>query len=151
MSTPERPEPAHRLGHPQPPKRPQAPLPPPPPIGRWQPTTPRQRRRIVLVAILTVLVLWSLLLFRPGAKVRIFPPDPPLPACQQGQTSGCVGGTASVRLLPAERARSEPAGSSARQPAGAQTEGARTAGSGPAGSQAVGLPPPPRSDASGVR
>jgi hypothetical protein len=99
MPTPERPEPPHRLGHP-PPKKPQVSL-PPPPIGRWQPTTPRQRRRIVLVAILTVLVLWSLLLFRPGAKVRTFPPDPPLPACQPGQTSGCVGGTASVRLLPA--------------------------------------------------
>ena len=101
MPTPERPEPPHRLGHPQPPKKPQAPLPPLPPIGRWQPTTPRQRRRIVLVAILTVLVLWSLLLFRPGAKVRTFPPDPPLPVCQPGQTSGCVGGTASVQLLPA--------------------------------------------------
>ena len=124
-------------------------MPPPPPIGRWQPTTPRQRRRIVLVAILTVLVLWSLLLFRPGAKVRSFPPDPPLPACQPGQTSGCVGGTASVQLLPAERAGSERSGSSARQAAASQTEGARTAGSGPAGSQAVGLPPP-RSDASGV-
>lgn len=101
MSTPERSEPPHRLGHPQPPKKPQAPPLPPPPIGRWRPTTPRQRLRIILVAILTVLVLWSLLLFRPGAKVRQFPPDPPLPVCQPGQTSGCVGGTASVQLLPA--------------------------------------------------
>ena len=113
MSTPERPEPPHRLGHPQPPKKPQAPPLPPPPIGRWQPTTPRQRRRIVLVAILTVLVLWSLLLFRPGAKVRQFPPDPPLPACQPGQTSGCVGGTASVQLLPALPAASQALPSSA--------------------------------------
>ena len=101
MPMPDRPDQPHRLGHPQPPKKPDAPLPPPPPIGRWQPTTPGQRRRIVLVAILTVVVLWSLLLFRPGAKVRQFPPDPPLPACQPGQTSGCVGGTATVQLLPA--------------------------------------------------
>jgi hypothetical protein len=83
------------------PARPKKPLPPLPPGERWQPTTPRQRLRIILVAILTVLVLWSLLLFRPGAKVRQFPPDPPLPACQPGQTSGCVGGAASVQLLPA--------------------------------------------------
>jgi hypothetical protein len=83
------------------PDRSKKPLPPLPPIGRWQPTSPRQRLRIVLVAIATVLVLWSLLLFRPGAKVREFPPDPPLPACKPGQTSGCVGGTASVQLLPA--------------------------------------------------
>ena len=150
MSTPDRPEPSHRLGHPQPPKKPQVPLPPPPPIGRWQPTTPRQRRRIVLAAVLTVLVLWSLLLFRPGAKVRTFPPDPPLPVCQPGQTSGCVGGTASVQLLPPGGAGSERAGSSTPQPAGAQTEGVQTAGSGPAGSQALGLPPP-RSAASGLR
>lgn len=101
MPMPPRPEPPPRPGTPPGPKKPTQPLPPLPPIGRWQPTTPRQRLRIVLVAILTVLLLWSLLLFRPGAKVREFPPDPPLPVCKPGQTSGCVGGTASVQLLPA--------------------------------------------------
>jgi len=96
---PPRPEPPARPA--TPPGTPNKPLPPLPPIGRWRPTTPRQRLRIILVALLTVLLLWTLLLFRPGAKVREFPPDPPLPACQPGQTVGCVGGTANVRLLPA--------------------------------------------------
>ena len=93
-----------RPGPPAGPGTPKKPLPPLPPIGRWRPTSPRQRRRIILVAILTAAVLWSLLLFRPGAKVRQFPPDPPLPACQPGQTSACVGGPASVQLLPAASA-----------------------------------------------
>ena len=106
---PPRPEPPPRLGTPQASKKPVPPLPPLPPDERWRPTTPRQRLRIILVAVLTVLVLWSLLLFRPGAKVRQFPPDPPLPACQPGQTSGCVGGAASVQLLPAGSQPAAPA------------------------------------------
>lgn len=86
------------------PKTPQKPLPPLPPIGRWRPTTPRQRLGIIGVALATAAVLWALLLFRPGAKVREFPPDPPLPACAPGQTSGCIGGPANVTLLPARPA-----------------------------------------------
>lgn len=91
----------HRLGHPLPPKKPNSSQLPLPPIGRWTLTSPRQRRCIVLATLLTVAILWSLLLFRPGAKVRVFPPEPPLPICQPGQASGCVGGQANVLLLPA--------------------------------------------------
>jgi hypothetical protein len=114
MFPPDRPGEPHRLGHPPPPRKPDTTQLPPPPVGRWQPTTPRQRRRIVLVAVLTVLALWSLLLFRPGAKVREFPPDPPLPACAPGQTTGCVGGQANVRLLPAASQPAQPSASVSR-------------------------------------
>jgi hypothetical protein len=94
---------------PQPPEPPKKPLPPLPPIGRWQPVTPRQRLGIVAAAIGMALLLWALLLFRPGAKVREFPPDPPKPPCAPGQTGGCVGGQADVQLLPPQRAPSGPA------------------------------------------
>lgn len=65
----------------------------------FKPPMRRQRLRVLGYTLATVVVLWVLLLFRPGAHVRHFPSSPPKP-CASGQTSDCVGGKASVLLLP---------------------------------------------------
>jgi len=76
---------------------------------QYRPTTRRQRLKIIAVTVATVVALWMLLLFRPGAHVRTFP-DTPRPACQPGQTTDCVGGQANVTLIaaPAASAASAP-------------------------------------------
>jgi hypothetical protein len=77
-----------------------APLPPDPDavvpnVDPYRPTSRRQRLAILGVTIVTVLLLWYLLLERPGWKPR------DLAACRPGETQGCVGGQADVLLLPA--------------------------------------------------
>lgn len=66
---------------------------------QYRPTSPRQRLAIIGVTLVTVTVLWLLLLLRPGAHVREFPPSKDA-TCAQGQTSGCPGRRADVMLLP---------------------------------------------------
>ena len=61
----------------------------------YRPTSRRQRLAILLVTLLTVLLLWYLLLERPGWQPR------DLSGCSPGQLRGCVGGLADVVLLPA--------------------------------------------------
>ncbi|WP_395702216.1 hypothetical protein [Aquabacterium sp.] len=73
-------------------------------VSEFRPVTRRQRLAIVAVALVTVVTLWLLLLFRPGGHPRVFPPAPPASSslpCPPGQASGCVGGQADVLLLPA--------------------------------------------------
>jgi hypothetical protein len=65
---------------------------------QYRPTSRRQRLAIIAVTVLTVTVLWMLLLLRPGAHVRQFPPSKDA-TCAKGQTSGCPGQQADVMLL----------------------------------------------------
>ena len=64
---------------------------------RYRPTSRRQRLVIVAVAVATVVALWMLLLYRPGGH---YEPR----RCAAGQTTDCVGGQASVTLIPASPA-----------------------------------------------
>lgn len=66
---------------------------------QFRPTTRRQRLGIIAVTLATVIGLWALLLLRPGAHVREFPPSKDA-TCAKGQTSGCPGQQADVMLLP---------------------------------------------------
>ena len=96
------------------PKKPAAPaveLPPLSEADQYRPVNGRQRLKIIGVTLLTVTVLWSLLLFKPGAHLRIFPDPAAQRPCPPGKTKGCVGGEAQVMLLPASPA---PAASAAR-------------------------------------
>jgi len=77
-------------------------LPPLPPAERFRAFTGRQRLRIVLLTLLTVVLLWWLLLVRPGGHPRVLPPE----ACRPGQFKGCIGGGLAVRLLPPATAAS---------------------------------------------
>ena len=71
------------------------------PPNPFRPVTPRQRRWIIVATLLMGALMWGLLLFRPGAHPRVFPPSADAPTCVPGQTSGCVGGKADVILIPA--------------------------------------------------
>lgn len=65
------------------------------------PAAPWRRRLLVLVLALgTAWLVMSSVLGRPGAADFKPPPRADQPACSAGQTTGCVGGTASV-ILPA--------------------------------------------------
>jgi hypothetical protein len=79
----------------------------------YQPTTRRQRLKLMALTVAAVSALWMVLLLRPGAHVRVFPPSGTERPCAPGQSTGCVGGQANVVLLPAERAS---AAASARAP-----------------------------------
>jgi hypothetical protein len=63
------------------------------------------RLQVLAATVLTVLVLWLLLLFKPGAHVRSFPEPAARRPCPTGQSTGCVGGQADVLLLPATPTR----------------------------------------------
>jgi hypothetical protein len=65
---------------------------------QYQPTSRRQRLKIVAVTVATVVSLWMLLLFRPGGHPRTYPQATPV-ACGPGQVVGCVGGRADVSLI----------------------------------------------------
>jgi hypothetical protein len=67
---------------------------------QYQPTSRRQRLKIVAVTVATVVGLWMLLLFRPGGHPRTYPPATAV-ACSPGQATGCVGGRAEVSLISA--------------------------------------------------
>jgi hypothetical protein len=75
-------------------------------VDAYQPTSPGQRLAIVAVALATAVILWLLLLYRPGGNPRRYVPSPPAPPalCTKGQMQGCVGGQANVLLLPAASA-----------------------------------------------
>lgn len=79
------------------------------PPNDFQPTSTRQRRLIIGVALVAFVVMWVMLVWEPGNDPRTRYPalnEPPkdLPKCQPGQTTGCVGGQANVMLLPAASA-----------------------------------------------
>jgi hypothetical protein len=67
---------------------------------QYQPTSGRQRLKIIAVTVATVVGLWMLLLFRPGGHPRTYPQPTPV-ACSPGQAMGCVGGRADVSLISA--------------------------------------------------
>lgn len=69
-------------------------------LNDYRPTSRRQRLVIVAITVATVVALWMLLLLRPGFKTRPIPGSTLAP-CPPGQTSGCVGGKADVRLIAA--------------------------------------------------
>jgi hypothetical protein len=79
--------------------------------AQYQPTSRRQRLKIVAVTVATVVILWMLLLFRPGGHPRTYPQSTPVP-CSPGQAIGCVGGRADVSLISAA-ASAEPGRASA--------------------------------------
>ena len=69
----------------------------------YRPVRPRQRLAIVGVTLFTVVMLFSGL-FAPHLrylKFKIESRHPPLPPCAPGQTTGCLGGTQGVMLIPA--------------------------------------------------
>jgi hypothetical protein len=76
----------------------------------YRPTTRRQKLKLMALTVAAVTALWMVLLMRPGAHVREFPPSGTQRPCAQGQTSGCVGGQADVLLLPAAPAASSSPG-----------------------------------------
>lgn len=78
-------------------------------VDAFKPPPSGQRGKLLALALLTATLLWLLLLYRPGGRVRIIPPGPAASApagCAPGQTRGCVGGKADVILLPAASAPS---------------------------------------------
>lgn len=68
--------------------------------NRYRPSSRRQRLVILAVTTATVMGLWMLLTERPGWKVQPVPGSSRAP-CRPGQTTDCVGGQATVMLLPA--------------------------------------------------
>lgn len=66
------------------------------------PAQPRRRRALILVlAVATGITVMLLMLYPPGGLKRRPPPPPPdAAACTPGQTTGCVGGIATV-IVPA--------------------------------------------------
>lgn len=69
----------------------------------YRPVRPRQRLAIVGVTLFTVVMLFSGL-FAPHLrylKFKLESRHPPLPPCAPGQTTGCLGGTQGVMLIPA--------------------------------------------------
>jgi hypothetical protein len=67
----------------------------------YRPVSPRQRAVIVLVAVATALAVGLLIIEKPGGKPRV---AAPAPACT-GTMENCVGGKASVFLVPAAGAQ----------------------------------------------
>jgi predicted secreted protein len=73
-----------------------------PTVDEYRPVSPKQRRVIILITLVTVFLFWTLLLTHPGGDYSL--PDIPrrdVAPCQGEQTQGCVGGQANVTLLPA--------------------------------------------------
>ena len=110
-----------------------APLPPDPDavvpdVDPYRPTSRRQRLAILALTVVTVLLLWYLLLERPGWTPR------DLAACRPGETQGCVGGQSDVLLIPAASApwpwaASAAAGEPASAASGAASAAAASASS----------------------
>jgi hypothetical protein len=65
------------------------------------PTHWRRRLLTLVLALTTVYVIMSHVLGKPGATNYTPPPRADKPLCQAGQTSGCVGGMATVIVAPA--------------------------------------------------
>ncbi len=77
-------------------------------IDRSVPEFPRQpwRRRLLMV-VLAIAMGWTVvttMVDPPGGIKRNPPPRMDAATCQPGQTSGCVGGTATVIVSPAAAA-----------------------------------------------
>ncbi len=75
------------------------------PIDRLIPAFPRMpwRRRLLTVALAmaTAVVIVVTLLHPPGGVQRKRPPPPPdVARCAEGQSTNCVGGTATVIVAP---------------------------------------------------
>lgn len=72
---------------------------------RYRPLTAKKKVLVVVLALLTATTVLLSMIYRPGS-----PPPPPRAVapdaarCAPGQTTGCVGGTASVIALPASAA-----------------------------------------------
>lgn len=73
---------------------------PEPPVDSYQPIPRRRRWLILVLAITTALTIVWMMLERVGAPPlkRVATPDA-APPCAVGQTTGCVGGTASVIMV----------------------------------------------------
>lgn len=74
---------------------------------RYQPLSAKKLALIVVLALLTATTVMLSMLARPGKgppPVRAVAPD--AARCAAGQTTGCVGGTATVTVLPASTAAS---------------------------------------------
>ena len=80
------------------------PSPPPadaePNVDRYQPIPPRRRWLIVALAIATAVTIVWLMLERVGAPPLQRPVTPDAAPCAEGRTTGCVGGTARVIVVP---------------------------------------------------
>lgn len=74
------------------------------PDDDYRPIPRRRRWQVALLGIATAIAIVLLLLDPPGGvkRVRKLPPD--TQRCADGQTTGCVGGTASVIVAPAASA-----------------------------------------------
>ena len=83
-----------------------------PPFERFRPFTRRQRLLIAAMAVGTTLTIGVSMLTPHVAylRARLAMKPPEVPACQAGQTTGCVGGTMGVILIAPARAQaaSEP-------------------------------------------
>jgi hypothetical protein len=62
----------------------------------------RRRLRVLLLAVATASTILLFILVRQASFLR--PPPPDAARCAAGQTSGCVGGMASVIVAPAPAA-----------------------------------------------
>ena len=73
---------------------------PEPSVDSYQPIPKRRRWLILVLAITTAIGIVWMMLERVGAPPlkRIATPDAAVP-CTPGQTTGCVGGTASVIMI----------------------------------------------------
>lgn len=69
---------------------------------RYRPISWRLRLKIIAATLVTVVVLWLALIYRPGGHYDWYLPKP----CKSGQAQGCVGGQANVMLIPAADAAS---------------------------------------------
>ena len=71
------------------------------------PTSWRHRALMLLLAVAATVMIALTLLYQPGYAPRPLPAVPQADAarCKPGQTSGCVGGTTAIILVPASSAR----------------------------------------------
>lgn len=79
-----------------------------PPVDEFPRLARRRRLLIVLLAVATAVAVVLLLLSPPGGVKRVRPPVADQPLCTAGQTSGCVGGMATV-IVPAPPSKASPA------------------------------------------
>ena len=73
--------------------------------NRYRPTSRRERLKIMAATLVTVVLLWLALIYRPGGHYDWYMPKP----CKAGQTKDCIGGQANVMLVPATAASAVPA------------------------------------------
>ena len=77
----------------------------PTPHDDYEPIPRRRRWLILLLGVGTALTITWMLLERPGGVhgPRFVAPVPGVPLCAKPQDSGCIGGKATVIMLPSAR------------------------------------------------